>query len=265
MPSPFEIASAVERVGENVYRTAIPDGWQQGRGAFGGVVLGTLARAMIASEPDPSRQLRMIAGEICAPVLSIESRVEVSVLRRGKNLTNLDARMIQDGEVVARASAGLSAPRRTGGDVYMPSPPDRKPIAESGPAVMPSPPAPSFARHYEFHVTGPLPFSRGDEPVVHGYVRERTPPSMLDAPAIIGLLDSFWPALFSVASAPRPMATAGFTAELLADPRSLDPAAPLFYRAHVAALRDGFFVEMRELWFEDSIVAMNQQTFAILA
>jgi hypothetical protein len=173
--------------------------------------------------------------------------------------------MYQDGEVVARASAGVSAPRSTGGEVYMPQPPDREPISDAGPAVMPSPPAPSFARHFEFHVTGPLPFSGGDDPVVHGYVRERIPPATLDAPAVIGLLDSFWPALFSVASSPRPMATAGFTADLLVDPRTLDPAAPLFYRAHVAALRDGFFVEMRELWSEDTIVAMNQQTFAVLA
>jgi hypothetical protein len=265
MPSPFEIASAVERAGENVYRAAIPDGWQQGRGAFGGVVLGTLARAMIASEPDASRHLRMIAGEICAPVLSVESQIEVTVLRRGKNLTNLDARMIQNGSIVARASAGLSAPRSTAGEVLSPPPPERKPISQALSTAMPSPPAPSFARHYEFHVTGPLPFSSGDEPIVHGSVRERTPPASLDAPAIIGMLDSFWPALFSTSSMPRPMATAGFTAELLVDPKTLDASEPLFYRAHVAAMRDGFFVEMRELWSASTIVAMNQQTFAILA
>jgi hypothetical protein len=265
MPSPFEIATAVERVDEHVYRADIPDGWQQGRGAFGGVVLGALARAMIASEPDPTRTLRMIAGEICGPVLAMETRLEVSVLRRGKNLTNLDARMLQDGAIVARASAGLSAPRSTGGDVISPALQERKPLSEATPVTLPSPPAPVFARNYEFHVTGPLPFSSGDEPVVHGYVRERTPPDSLDAPAIIGLLDAHWPALFTTSTMPRPMATAGFTAELLVDPETLDPSELLFYRAHVAAMRDGFFVEMRELWSGDTIVAMNQQTFAILA
>src|SRR5690606_33172743 len=120
MPSPFENATAVERVGEHTYVAHVPDGWQQGRGAFGGVVLGTLARAMIASEPDETRTLRMLAGEICGPVLAEETQLEVTVLRRGKNLTNLDARMLQRGEIVARASAGLSAPRSTGGEVLSP-------------------------------------------------------------------------------------------------------------------------------------------------
>ena len=30
------------------------------------------------------------------------------------------------------------------------------------------------------------------------------------------------------------------------------------------ALHDGFFVELRELWHGDHVVALNQQTFAIL-
>ncbi|NLY95344.1 MAG: thioesterase family protein [Myxococcales bacterium] len=265
MPSPFENATAVERVGEHTYLARIPDGWQQGRGAFGGVVLGTLARAMIASEPDPARTLRMLSGEICGPVLAEEARLEVTVLRRGKNLTNLDARMFQGGEVVARASAGLSTPRSTAGDVRNPPPPARKPIEEALSVTLPSPPAPVFAKHYAFSVTGPLPFSGGSEPVVHGYVRERVAPDALDAPAIIGLLDAHWPALFSVHTAPRPMATAGFAAELLVDPRTLDPTRPLFYRGEAVAQRDGFFVEMRELWSDDVLVALNQQTFAILA
>jgi hypothetical protein len=32
----------------------------------------------------------------------------------------------------------------------------------------------------------------------------------------------------------------------------------------MAALHDGFFVELRELWQGERVVALNQQTFAIL-
>ena len=32
----------------------------------------------------------------------------------------------------------------------------------------------------------------------------------------------------------------------------------------MASLADGFFVELRELWRGDALVAMNQQTFAVL-
>jgi hypothetical protein len=265
MPSPFEVATAVERISENVYTSLVPDGWQQGRGAFGGLVLGTLARAMIASEPDASRMMKMLSGEICGPVLAKETRIEVTVLRRGKNLTSLDARLFQDGEVIARASAGLSAARSTAGDVRAPQPPTPPPLETAEVSSVPRSMAPPFSFHYQFQPTGPRPFSGSKDPVVEGYVREAIPSSRGDAPLVISLLDAYWPALFSTETKPRAAATVGFTAQLLVDPVTIDPARPLFYRARMEAMRDGFMVEVRELWHGETLVAMNQQTFALLA
>ena len=62
----------------------------------------------------------------------------------------------------------------------------------------------------------------------------------------------------------RPRSTVQFTAELLADPASLDPALPLRHRAEMISLRDGFFVEARQLWHGEELVALNQQTFVII-
>jgi acyl-CoA hydrolase len=86
----------------------------------------------------------------------------------------------------------------------------------------------------------------------------------MDAPALIGRLDAWWPTLFTIESGPRPVSTVQFTAELLADPASLDPALPLRYRAEMISLRDGFFLESRELWRGDELVALNQQTFVMI-
>ena len=63
---------------------------------------------------------------------------------------------------------------------------------------------------------------------------------------------------------PRPCATVSFTGELLCDPASLPPSEPLAYRARMGGLYEGFFVELRELWLGSTLVALNQQTFAIL-
>lgn len=265
MPSTFELATAVRHTDDHTYALDVPDGWQQGRGAFGGLVLGAIARAMIASEPDAGRALRMLAGEICGPVLPLPSRVTVEVLRRGNNLTNLDARLVQEGAVLARASAGLSTARSTGGAVLAP-PPSAPPRWQDAEIVeVPRAFAPAFARHFAYRPTGPLPFSGGTEPIVEGYVRERETPTRVDAPTIIALLDAYWPTIFSIESRPRGAATVGFTAQILTDPGALDPEVPLFHRARLVAMRDGFFVEMRELWHETTLVAMNQQTFALLS
>ena len=60
------------------------------------------------------------------------------------------------------------------------------------------------------------------------------------------------------------MATVSFTAEFFADPSSLPPEEPLFHSGRMRTLVDGFFLEERELWAGGTLVAMNQQTFAVL-
>jgi hypothetical protein len=260
----FLEASAVERAGEARFKVSVPDGWQQGRGAFGGLVLGTLARAMEQTEPDPARTLRTLAGDLCGPVLAGAADVEVHVLRRGSHQSNLRAELKQEGKVLASATAVFSPPRPGPVSRVSLSPPAASdwqavPVLELGPPF-----GPAFAAHYEYRNQGPEPFSGGERAETGGWIRERERLATLDAASVIGRLDAWWPTLFSVDEGPRPMGTIQFTAELLTDPRSLDPAEPLRHRATMISLYDGFFLEFRELWRGPQPVALNQQTFAII-
>lgn len=249
----------VEQAGE--LRWEVPDGWQQGRGAFGGLVLGALLRAIERREPDPARTTRTLTGDLCGPVLPGPATLTVEVLRRGNNLSNLDARLIQRGEVQARASAVLSLPRPAADSPDPPRPPTTRGWREVADLELAPPLAPVFTPHFEYRSFA-APFAAGDPHGTLGYLRLRRPPARLDAPALIGLLDAWWPAMF--VGRPRPVATVSFTAEILAPPGSIDPRAPLLFTGRVAALHDGFCVELRELWSEQRLVALNQQTFAVL-
>ena len=262
--SDFEAATAVEQVGECTFRAVVPDGWQQGRGAFGGVVMATLLRAICHAELDRNRAARTLAGDICGPVLPGPVDIQVRALRRGSNQSNFAAELSQRGAVLAIATAVLSKARPSSRQFTQSTPPPSEdwrslPLLPIGPPM-----GPTFAQHYEYRLVGPWPFSGHPVPETGGWIRERTLPSKLDAPAIIGRLDAWWPTLFSIESAPRPVSTVQFTAELLADPASLDPALPLRYRAEMITLRDGFFLENRELWHGDEVVALNQQTLVII-
>ena len=262
--SDFEAATAVERVGEGAFRAVIPDGWQQGRGAFGGVVLATLLRAILRAEPDPQRAARTLAGDICGPVLPGPADVQVRELRRGSNQSNFVAELSQGGAVLAIATAVLSKARPSSRQLTRASPPSPGDW-QTAPLVPIAPPmGPTFAQHYEYRFVGPWPFSSHPVPETGGWIRERTLPSQLDAPAIIGRLDAWYPTLYSIEPQPRPVSTVQFTAELIADPAALDPALPLRYRAEMISLKDGFFLESRELWHGDEVVALNQQTFVII-
>jgi hypothetical protein len=109
-----------------------------------------------------------------------------------------------------------------------------------------------------------MPFAGGRIAETAGYVRERLPAQRRDAPNMIGLLDAWWPTLFSIDETFRSVATISWMAELLVDPTLMDSGERLFHTARMVALSDGFFVELRELWSGDTCVAMNQQTFAVL-
>ncbi len=269
MSDSFRDATRVERTGDDSFEARIPDGWQQGRGAFGGVVFGVLLRAAEACESDPARVARTFSADVAGPVLPGSASIRVRVLRRGRSQTNLQAELSQNDQVLASALCTLSAPR-----------PGQRDARECGTAVAPEeasrnwgevpvfpvqPPfGPVFAPHYEYRCVGQLPYSAGPVPVSLGFVRERNGAGELDAPALTALLDSFWPALYTALSGPRPMTTVAFAAQYVARERALPAEKPLFFRAHSFAQHAGYCVEFRELWCGSELVALNQQTFAIL-
>jgi hypothetical protein len=266
MPQSFESASALTRIAEDEHELTIPDGWQQGRGAFGGLVLATLLAAMEADEKDKARLVRAFSGEICAPVLPVATRLKTHLLRRGNNQSNWSATLTQNGEIVAHGSCAMATARKVAdspiGAFDLPA---QSPYAEGRAVDLGPPLAPTFTQHYEYRPTGPLPFTGGKDALVLGWVKERVPLSRVTAPALLGRVDAHWPALFSVETQRRAVATVSFLAEFLVDPSTLDPNEPLFYRGRVVAQHGGYFVEYRELWKGDTPVLFNQQSMALLA
>jgi hypothetical protein len=269
MASAFEIASFIEEVSPGKFRAIVPEGWEQGRGAFGGLVLALLLRAIEASEAvhdkDRARAARTLIGDIAGPVRAGEVEIEAHIVRRGSNQTNVRADLLQGGDLLAYASAVLSTARTEALPGFGPRIAAPPPFERVASLPMTAPGVPVFTKHFDYRPTGRAPFTGGPDPIVEGWVRAREAPEAIDAPMLIALLDAYWPAFSPTSNAPRPVATVSFTAEIAVDPAALDPRAPLFYRARTISDYQGFQLELRELYdARGSIVAMNQQTFAIL-
>ena len=261
----FAQATAVRALGPNKFEANIPDGWQQGRGAFGGFVLGTLLRAMQTSEEDASRITRTLTGDLCGPVMPGLAQIETVPLRRGHNLSNWQATLQQNGELLATATATLSTARKVTGPAIAVAPPTPHVVPISEALLIPPnhPVAPPFVQHYSHRNTGPLPMSGHAEARTAGWLRQKHP-TPLDAPAMIGLLDAWWPAMLSCATTPHAMSTVSFAAQIQHPLHTLPPESPLYYTANAVAAHEGFVLELRTLWSGNTPVASNQQTFVVL-
>lgn len=242
----------------------VPDGWQQGRGAFGGLVLGALARASIRSEPDRDRRLRALTGEIAGPVLPGAAELEVVSLKRGSAVSFVRVSLTQGGEVVAHAVCTLGKDRPgmpAWQRIAAPEPPPwRDTFApEYDPAIWPV-----FTQHFEFRPTGPFPYFGGEEPVASGWLRPREDGGR-DEAWLCGVADGWWPAAAVTFDGPRPTATISFTLQIVGDPASTEVGAPLFHRGVSPVAAAGYAVESRELWTDDGrLLCLNHQTFVII-
>ena len=259
----LEHALKVERVGDHLFEKNFPDGWQQGRGAFGGIVLGSMCRAMEATETDLSRVLRSFTGEIFAPVLPGQASIAIEVLRVGAGVSTYRSTLIQSGAPVAVGVGVFGKNRNDSGAWNDLSKPSFTPHWSELPPLPIEPPiGPHFARAFDFRSTGPLPFSGAKEQIANGWVRPKAPTAKLGASELIVMADTFWPSGFSTMDAPRPMATLTFTFQHFPSATVLDPSEPLFYCAKTVAGHGGYVSEMRELWTaRGELLALNPQTF----
>jgi hypothetical protein len=254
---PIDVLSAVPTLEAGRARVEIPDGWQQGRGLFGGLVAALQIRALEQVAPD--RPLRSLTSELCGPVQPGDAELVVEVLRAGNAVTTAAVRLVQHGEVQAHGVGVLGKDRVPGVRATI-VPPAIRPWRD-----VPALPSlggfrPTFAQHLEFRPTGPLPFAGGSEPRVEGWVRWKQPGTRRDAAYLAACIDAHWPALFSIEPAPRPMATIAFTFQPLGT-----PGDAVYYRGTLVAQDAGYCVEFRELWSEDGhLLALNQQTFAVI-
>jgi hypothetical protein len=258
----FDLLSAVRPLEAGRFEADVPDHWQQGRGAYGGLVTAILVRALEAMAP--GRPLRSLTCELCGPTQPGLATLEAEVLRAGNAVSTVAVRLVQAGEVQAHAVGVLGQARPNTPDsctLVSPTLGDWKAldVLPVGPPL-----GPVFGQHLELR-TALLPFSGATERRVEGWTRLLRPGATRDAAFLAGVIDAYWSTEFMVLELPRPMATIAFTFQPVGDFAGLDVDAPLFYRATGVVAAHGYLVEFRELWGHDGrLLALNQQTMVLI-
>jgi len=247
----------------------VPAGWEQGRGAWGGLVVAGLIRATEVLVDNPERSLRAVTCQLLAPLPDGAAQVQTEILRGGSATVGIRADVRDEqGKLCASLTAvwgsdradDVQPPYARWGVVEMP----HVPAWSDVPVVAIEPPiGPAFGSHLVFRpVTG---FPTTGEGRVAGWIGLPDVPAAWrwDAATLVGMVDAWWPAALSRADRMRPMATVSFSAHLLCDPVSLDSSVPLLHEGVLVGANRGFSSEIRRLWTPDGTLAVD--SFQLIA
>jgi len=256
----------------------VPEGLRQGRGAWGGVATGAMVAAAQLVDPRPEMAVRTLGAQLLAPVLVGRMHIVVEDLRRGSATNTLGVRSFDDGGALLAHGVVVLGARRSGdampdGPSWLSAEPPRELAAgpEAVPLVALGPPlAPEFMEYLEIRPISGIPFQAAEVDETRGWVRPRGTVARIDASVVCALADAWWVSVMARLDRPRPVATIGFTLDLPFDPADLQrdddgQIEALFHRGRSMAARDGFTVEVRELWTRAGrLVSWNTQTVAVI-
>lgn len=266
----FARATALDPSPTGGFTWDVPDGWQQGRGAWGGLVVGALTRAVRLSEPDTTRVVRSISAQLVAPAVVGPLDVQVTALRRGSAVSTWSASATdRGGKLVASLVGVLGSPRLAVQDIDFAdwgtlSPPDVLPPADVARVDLSPPLGPVFLSQMDIRPVRGVPMS-GEPADCLGWV-DYAEPVDRTAESVLALVDAWWPASFPRMMGLHPVATVNFTAHLLVDPVTVPAGEPLVSHSFVSSAAEGFTSETRRLWTADGRLAVdNLQSIVYIA
>ncbi len=257
--------------GARVRFTVTPD-WLQGRTTFGGL-LSLLAVQAMRDVCGSNWPLRALQTNFVGPVTAGTFHADITLLRQGKNIRQVQCRVTQDdAEGQEQVGGVLLGVFGTGRDSALPTlmpqqPAVSKPVEEA--MLLPFIPGltPDFTQHLEFRFgEGGLPFSGSADWFSRTYVRLRQAQGV-DAELMAVLLADAGPTpALSRLQAPAPASSVSWALELR--PVDDDVAHDGIWRMDKDALAvgEGYVNERTSLWTPSGqLAALGYQVVAVYA
>jgi len=262
----FDTDIAVTPQGEGRFSASLSDRWWVGGGPNGGYVAAIMLNAMstVAGEAGPDQPPRSLTVHFLSAPETGPAEVEVTVERQGRNTSFISARMLQGGEVRAKAMSVFSSDR-DGIEFDNTEMPDAPPPDESQEFDTELAPVNVFARYRAIFAFGGAPFSSGPKADTAGWIRlkEDRPIGPELAAAI---LDVWFPAPYVLLDGPTAAPTLEYTVHF---PRRLPPPGLeqpdwMLIHLHAEEAAEGHFTEDAELWSRDGTLIARSRQMALL-
>lgn len=262
----FDTDIAVQPAGDGLFTAELSDRWWVGGGPNGGYVAAIMLNAMgaVVEESGSGQPPRSLTVHYLSAPEAGAAEVEVTVERAGRNTSFLSARLIQGGEVEAKAMAVFSTDR-DGIAFDHTEMPEAPPPEEGQEFDTELAPVNVFARFRVIFGAGEPPFSSGSRADTAGWIRlkEDRPITPELAAAI---LDVWFPAPYVLLDGPTAAPTLEYTVHF---PRRLPSEGMeepdwMLIHPHAAEATEGHFTEDAELWSRDGTLLARARQMALI-
>jgi len=248
----------------------IPATWGQGRATYGGLVAAMLISHLIG-QLGTQLVLRSATVSFIAPALAGAATLTAEVFRQGKSATQAEARLMQDGQVVAVLLASFGQPRESGIQVEpIHVAPEFKVVAPLDVPQMPyiAGMMPEFFQHIDIRwAKGKPPFSGATRPDFAGWMRyqDQSLPEFGLA-HLFGLLDAWPPAVLPMFKTPAPASSLCWTLEFIHQPAGYTAADFWRYAVRTDSADEGYAHTEAYVWDQAGrLMVISRQTISIFA
>jgi acyl-CoA thioesterase len=259
-------ATRWEPLGDGQFEQTIEESWANGPGAYGGVTAAALIGQMRRVLANADQTIRTLGMHLCAPLRPEPSVMEVRLDRRGRSISHLSARIVQEEECCATATATFAADRPDSPEIRELEMPSIEP-PEDYEAITDNPMLPTFARNYFVYRygLGHFPMEGADRAESGGWLNFAEPVEE-GALAAACLLDAWPPSVFSTFETFRRTVTVDLRYQFFETDRCEGMTEePYLFHARTDTATDGYAQEDADLWSPDGeLVARAQQLYAVL-
>lgn len=246
----------------------IPEGWGQGRAAFGGLVGAILVKKAQSILADATKQLRSAHINFIGPVMIGEAQLRAEIFREGKSVTSLEVKLIQNGQVQSVLVASFGTSRESVIQVASKQVlPAFATPAESRELPFVEGMTPEFFKHFDAYWSeGEMPFSASKQSDFGGWMRFKSEQHIkkIKLPHLFALVDMWPPAVLSMFNRLAPASSLNWTLDLINLPNNLSGEAWWQYQVQTDFSAEGYAYSQAHIWDEQgNLVAISRQTVTV--
>lgn len=243
----------------------ISKSWTQGRTVFGGLSTAILYQAC-QSHLEEKYYLRSITTNFVGPLMAdTPFTIQVEEIRSGKNVSQYQARAIQDNKIAVVCQMCFAVDRSSKIKVE-PTLNHNMPLPQKASFIPHIPKiTPKFLKHFDLNIQeGGIPYTGKKTSKYHGWMRYKKPIKRFSIAHIIAIIDAWPPTLIQMMKWPAPASTVSWNLEFVHPLAKVNTNDWLAYQCETLNACSGYGQTQASIFnTSNQVLAFSRQTVAV--